>query len=95
MDERQEEFIRIVNGKSVQEPTEISTGEILIWLYFCDIDQLTKVMGGDYFAEEGKHVSLQEEYICLDIRDMMKYLEIKEEWVDINYYGGKSDVEET
>ena len=30
MDERQKEFVRIVHEESIQEPTEISTGEILI-----------------------------------------------------------------
>ena len=86
MDERQKEFVRIVNEESVQEPTEISTGEILIWLYFSDIDHLTEVMGKDYLVERDVQVSLQSDYICLDIRDMMKYLGIKEEWIDINYY---------
>ena len=89
MDKRQEEFVRIIHEESIEGPTELATGEILIWLYFSDIDQLTKVMGGGYFAEEERHVSLQEECICLDIRDMMKHLSIKEEWIDINYYSGR------
>jgi len=69
----------------MQVPTEIDTGEILVWLYFSDIDMLTKVMGQDYFAEQDVKVSLQHENICLDIRDMMKHLQIKEEWLDISY----------
>lgn len=86
MNERQEEFGRIIHEESIEGPTELATGEILIWLYFSDIDQLTKVMGKDYFVETDVQVSLQSEYVCIDIRDMMKYLWIEEEWLDINYY---------
>ena len=84
MNERQSEFVRVIH-ESMEGPTALPTGEILVWLYFCDIDQLTKVMGGDYFAEEEKQVNLQEECICIDIRDMMRALGVKEEWLDINY----------
>jgi len=84
MNKQQEMFLEAIS-QSTQEPTEIETGEILIWLYFSDIDTLVDAMGQDYFSEHERTVSLQNECICVDIRDMMRHLHIQEEWVGINY----------
>lgn len=79
---RQYDFIRLIEN-SRQTPRR-HREEILVWLRFTDLDNLTDILGYSYLSEGGIDINLQESGVVVNIKDMLEYLEIDEDAIEIS-----------
>jgi len=83
MTKQQLDFVRLVEN-SLQTPRKLPNGEILVWLYFHQLEQFTNLIGGDYFCEGGIDVNLQDDCVVVDVKDLLEYLDIDEDCIEID-----------
>ena len=81
MNKEQREFVELIES-SVQLPVRYRN-KILVWISFSDLGQLIDLAGYDWFAEGDQTVTLMDECICFDCKDLIEYMNIEEE--AINY----------
>jgi len=80
MTKQQYDFVKLVE-ESVQTPRRIRD-EILVWLYFSQLEDFTRLVGHDYFCEGGVGINLQDNCVVIDIVDILEYLEIDENVIE-------------
>lgn len=80
MTKQQYNFVKLIEN-SIQSPRDLN-GEILVWLRFSQLEELTELIGHDYFCEGGIYVNLQDDCIVVDIVDILEYLEIGEDVIN-------------
>ncbi len=51
--------------------------KVIIWVYHFNIDDFAKLIGEYYLSEGGIEVHLQEDYIAIDMTDILKDNDIK------------------
>jgi hypothetical protein len=81
MNKRQYDFVRLIE-ESVQTPRRVGN-EILVWLYFSQLSEFTDLVGDSYFCEGGVDINLQDNCVVVDIKDILEYLEIDEDVIEV------------
>ena len=80
MTKQQYDFIKLIE-ESVQTPRRVR-GEILVWLYFSQLEDFTRLVGHGYFYEGGVDINLQDDCVVIDIKEILEYLEIDENVIE-------------
>jgi hypothetical protein len=78
MDKHQYRFVKLIES-SVQAPRKTKEGEILAWLYLHQIEDFVEIMGPDFLCEGGIDVTLLDGCICVELNDVLHYLDIEED----------------
>ena len=68
---------------SLRLPRKISDDEILVWLYFEQLEKFTQLIGYTFLSDGGFDVNIQSDSICINIKEVLDYLGIDEDLLDI------------
>ncbi len=85
MNKNQLDLVRLFE-KSSQNPTKLESGEILVWLYFSQIEDFVNIVGHDFFCEDNFQVNLQSNCLCVDIKKVISYMGIDEDTLNIERF---------
>ena len=81
MTKRQYDFVKLIE-ESVQTPRRIRD-EILVWLYFSQLSDFTDLIGINYICDNRIGVTLKDNCVVVDIKDILEYLEIDEDVLEV------------
>jgi hypothetical protein len=70
---------RLVNFINSLEDKRKDNSEVLIWIPFDKLKEFSDIVAYEYFKEDGIISYLQEDAVCCNIGDMIKFF-------DIDYY---------
>lgn len=84
MDKHQYDLIKLIEN-SVETPRKIADDEILAWLYFHQIEDFAEIVGHGFFVDSGFTVVMQSDSICINLKDVIDYMDIDEDVFEIDW----------
>lgn len=69
-----EELIKLLDflDNTAMEIHIEKNGQVLVFMYFFNIDDFTELFGYNYFCEGGVECTLGEDYIVVDLQDFLE-----------------------
>lgn len=77
MEFNKEKFIKFCKEQDLDWRKGIFKEELVIWIYFWNLDDFTELMGDSYFSDGGVEANLQHKQVAFDLVPICQYFDIE------------------